>query len=490
MRAASDENARMDKETWESRMSELRGALLDAQRALSSYGGNPRPVLVILAGLDGAGRSEMLNRLHEILDARGLQVLAYDTPSDEEEARPRFWRYWRGLPARGRIAVMQGGWYASGIEERVMRRLSRKGLVRLMRRIVRTERALVQDGLVLVKLFFRISKADQKETLHRLESAPETAWRVSGRDWKRHRKYDRYSKAWELALQETDLPGQEWTEVSSACPRHREVTAAEVLLQAMQDAAAGVDPAPSDYESAPWRVDSPALQALDMEARIDKDVYAEQLADLQGDISDLTWAARRRGRSSVVVLEGWDAAGKGGAIRRLNAAIDARLSQVISIAAPTDEEKAHHYLWRFWRHLPKAGHVTIYDRSWYGRVLVERVEGFATTPEWQRAYAEINEFERQLSDREITLVKCFLHVTQDEQLRRFEERQATPWKQHKITSEDWRNREKWSEYEQAIDEMVGRTHTTWSPWTLVAANDKRLGRLAVLTAVRNALRAV
>ena len=489
MRTASDDSARMDKETWESRLVELRSGLLDAQRALSSFGGSPRPVLVILAGLDGAGRSEMLNRFHEILDARGVHVLAYDSPSDEEEARPRFWRYWRGLPARGRIALMQGGWYGSGIEEKVTGQLSRKGLVRLMHRIVRTERALVQDGLVLVKMFFRISEEDQKDTLKRLESEPDTAWRVTARDWKRHRKYDKYNKAWEIALTETDLPGQEWVEVSSACPRHREITAAEILLQAMQAAVAATDSVPSDYDSAPWRVDSPRLQALDMEARIEKDDYAEQLADLQGEIAGLTWAARRQGRSSVFVFEGWDAAGKGGAIRRLNAAIDARLSQVISIAAPTDEEKAHHYLWRFWRHLPKAGHVTIYDRSWYGRVLVERVEGFATESEWQRAYGEINEFERQLSDREITLVKCFLHVTPEEQLRRFEERQTTPWKQHKITSEDWRNREKWVQYEQTIDEMVGRTHTTWAPWTLVAANDKRLGRLAVLTAVRDALRA-
>ena len=170
-------------------------------------------------------------------------------------------------------------------------------------------------------------------------------------------------------------------------------------------------------------------------------------------------AAFEKKRSSVVVFEGWDAAGKGGNIRRITAAIDPRTYRVISIAAPTDEEKAHHYLWRFWRHVPRAGYVTIYDRSWYGRVLVERVEGFARPDEWSRAYLEINDFEQQLVDHGIVLAKFWLHIDAKEQLRRFRERESVAWKQHKIAAEDWRNREKWDAYEEAVNDMVARTST-------------------------------
>jgi polyphosphate kinase 2 (PPK2 family) len=192
------------------------------------------------------------------------------------------------------------------------------------------------------------------------------------------------------------------------------------------------------------------------------------------------WDARKHQRSVVAMFEGWDAAGKGGAIRRVTAALDARLFRVISVAAPTDEERAQHYLWRFWRHLPRAGYVTIYDRSWYGRVLVERVEGFAGVDEWGRAYQEINDFERQLTDHGIVLAKFWLHVSPEEQLMRFEERGKIEHKKHKITDEDWRNREKWPLYEEAVDEMVARCSTAFAPWTLVAANDKRLARITVV----------
>ena len=182
----------------------------------------------------------------------------------------------------------------------------------------------------------------------------------------------------------------------------------------------------------------------------------------------------------ILALEGWDAAGKGGAIRRVTHALDARMYRVIPIAAPTDEERAHHYLWRFWRHLPRLGRITIYDRTWYGRVLVERAEGFASEAEWMRAYKEINEFEEQLTEHGIVLVKYWLHISADEQLERFKERETAPWKQYKITPEDYRNREKMNLYEQAASDMIARTSTEFSPWTLVEANDKRYARIKVL----------
>ena len=182
----------------------------------------------------------------------------------------------------------------------------------------------------------------------------------------------------------------------------------------------------------------------------------------------------------LALFEGWDAGGKGGVIRRVTAALDARQYRVIPIAAPTDEEKAHHYLRRFARHLPRLGRFTIFDRSWYGRVLVERVEGFAPPDEWRRAYWEINDFEEELTDHGLIVMKFWLHISKDEQLRRFQERERTPWKQYKITDEDYRNREKWPLYERAVHDMVVQTSTAYAPWYLVAANDKRHARVEVL----------
>jgi polyphosphate kinase 2 (PPK2 family) len=201
---------------------------------------------------------------------------------------------------------------------------------------------------------------------------------------------------------------------------------------------------------------------------------------LQGELNRLGRRANRARTGTIVVLEGADAAGKGGAIRRITAALDARQYRVIQIAAPTDEERARHYLWRFWRHLPRLGRFTIYDRSWYGRVLVERVEGLAREAEWMRAYKEINEFEEQLVEHGIVLVKLWLQISDAEQLRRFQEREQTPWKQYKITDEDYRNRAKSHAYEAATNEMIERTSTDYAPWMLISAEDKRSGRVQVL----------
>jgi AMP-polyphosphate phosphotransferase len=230
------------------------------------------------------------------------------------------------------------------------------------------------------------------------------------------------------------------------------------------------------------------LDAVDLSKKVSERKYERDLEKLQKEIARRAWKAWDRKRSTVIVFEGWDAAGKGGAIRRLIAPIDARLYRVISIAAPTDEERAQHYLWRFWRQLPRDGALTVYDRSWYGRVLVERVEGFAKANEWQRAYHEINDFEEQLVEHGMVLVKFWLHIDKAEQLRRFKERQKIVFKQHKITDEDWRNREKWKPYHQAVHDMISRTSSSIAPWTIVAANDKRSARIQVLETVAGALK--
>ena len=231
------------------------------------------------------------------------------------------------------------------------------------------------------------------------------------------------------------------------------------------------------------------LGRLDMHKHLTKAQYNEHLPVHQSELRVLHRQARERDISTIMVFEGPDAAGKGGAIRRVNTALEARNYQVHGFAAPTDEERAQHYLWRFWRHLSRAGRITIFDRSWYGRVLVERVEGFASEDEWRRAYSEINDFESQLTAHRIVLLKFWIHISKDEQLRRFKEREKIAHKSWKLTDEDWRNREKWDDYEQAVHDMVQHTSTHAAPWTLVEGNDKRFARIKVVETACQRLRA-
>ena len=196
-----------------------------------------------------------------------------------------------------------------------------------------------------------------------------------------------------------------------------------------------------------------------------------------------------KNRSLMLAFEGSDAAGKGGAIRRIVQAIDARQVQIVPIAAPTQEELARPYMWRFWRQIPKKGRITIFDRTWYGRVLVERIEGFCSEADWLRAYSEINDFEHELRSDGVIILKFWLQVSKEEQLRRFKEREETAFKRYKITEEDWRNREKWDAYHEAVCDMVERTSTGLIPWTIVEANDKQFARVKVIETVCNRLEA-
>ena len=277
--------------------------------------------------------------------------------------------------------------------------------------------------------------------------------------------------------------------------RYRDLTIGKTLLHAIRSRLS--ETIPEEPPSTLGTVDLPdvasaqitLLDQLDMTQSLERDDYRAELNRLQQEINELAWQAYKHKRTTVVVFEGVDAGGKGGAIRRIPSAIDARLYRSISVAAPTDEEKAHHYLWRFWRHIPRAGYLCFYDRSWYGRVLVERVEGFAKDAEWQRAYAEINQFEEQLVESGVILLKFWLQVSQEEQLRRFEERESVPYKRYKITDEDWRNREKWPQYKVAINEMVARTSTESATWTLVEGDDKQFARVKVLRTLCDGLKA-
>ena len=463
----------------------LRQSLLDAQTALRDA--KRAPVIVLFGGVDGAGKSESVNLLNEWMDPRWLVTRAYGPASDEERERPDYWRFWRDLPPKGRVGFFLSAWYSRPLVDRVKKRLSRAQFGARLDEIIDFERALTDDGALILKFWMHLDKQSQKARLKKLEKDPLTRWRVTREQWNNWRLYPRFIEAGEELISRTNLANAPWRIVEGGDERYRSLTIATAIRDAITKKLAEsadqrkpariVEVRPKDKA----RSTQPTiLSRLDMKPRVDQKQYRTRLERLQGRLNSLQRKAERTGVSTILVFEGWDAAGKGGAIRRLTAALDARSYQVIPIAAPTEEERAQHYLWRFWRHLARRGRVTIFDRSWYGRVLVERVEGFASEPEWMRAYAEINQFESQLSDHGIVVVKYWIHITKAEQLRRFKARETSAFKSWKLTDEDWRNRKQWDAYEHAVNDMVERTSTRQAPWTLVEANDKYSARLKVL----------
>ena len=483
---------------YDAALPKLRSDLLDAHFELRSQ---KFPVIVIVSGADGAGKGELVHRLNEWLDPRGVETHAFWESSDEERERPAYWRFWRAMPGRGRIGIFFGSWYTAPIIGRVYGETKSSRLEVALNRIVALEKMLTDDGALLVKLWLHLPKKAQKKRIKDLEKSG----RIAPGDREHFKLYDTFTKVSERALRRTDTAAAPWHVIEATDRRYRELTVGNILLDAIRKqikAAAKPDVAtaraaragkkavePADAEPPKARIES-VLDHVDLKQKLTDAEYSRLLDAQQKRLSKLAWAAHKRGRSMVLVFEGWDAAGKGSAIRRVTQAMEPRLYRTVGIAAPTDEERAQHYLWRFWRHLPRAGFTTIFDRSWYGRVLVERVEGFAPPADWGRAYHEIVDFEEQLAEHGIALAKFWLHISPQEQLRRFKERQNVSYKRYKITEEDWRNRAKTSEYVAAVDEMVARCSTEVAPWTLVAGNDKKFARVQILKTVVSRLESV
>jgi polyphosphate:AMP phosphotransferase len=426
------------------------------------------------------------------MDARGIQTRALREPTDEESRRPPMWRFWRALPPRGRIGIFFGAWYAPLLFDAALDHIGRPALEGALEEVLKFERMLHREGVLLVKLWLHLTRRDQKKRLAELEADPSQSWRVTKRDWRLYKHYDAYRRAGEQILRRSGTGEAPWTIVEATDRRHRNLTVARTLLDALQlhvDQRRPQGPAP---EPVPLHLVPPAvnvLSRLDLGVALDPERYKAELAAAQGELGLLSRRLGKKKRSLILVFEGPDAAGKGGAIRRLTPAMDARDYQVISVSAPTDEERDHPYLWRFWRHLPDQGQVTIYDRSWYGRVLVERVEGFAHPDQWLRAYEEINDFEEQLTGFGIIVLKFWLAITPEEQLRRFQDRQAKAHKQYKLTEEDWRNRDRWDSYVAAACDMIEKTGTEAAPWVLVEANNKEWARVKVIKTVVEHLKA-
>ncbi len=480
----------IDKKTYDARLPALREALLSAQYSLRDDG--RRAVLVLINGIEGAGKGETVKLLNEWMDPRLIQVSTFDSPTDEEQARPFFWRYWRQLPPKGRIGVFFGNWYSQMLQARVSGALDDDGLERALDSANALERELSDEGVLILKFWFHLSKERMLARLDELKDDPLHSWRISPLDWHQSKIYDAFVAHGKRVVQRSSCERTPWHVVEGADNHYRSLTVGRILLEGLQDALQGEPPRRHTVHGAllPSALDERRLlDSLDLSQSLEKDAYQEQLIAEQARLARLMRDPKMQRHALLAVFEGNDAAGKGGAIRRVAGALDPRQYRVVPVGAPSDEERAQPYLWRFWRHLPARGRFTIFDRSWYGRVLVERVEGFAPPGDWLRAYDEINAFEEELTRFGIVVVKFWLAIDKKTQYKRFKKREETPFKRYKITEEDWRNREKWDQYVDAVDDMVDRTSTDNAPWTLVEANDKRFARVKVLRTLNDALEA-
>lgn len=452
------------------------------------------PVMIVFEGMGAAGKGIQINRLIQFLDPRGFYVYASNESSQEERMRPFLWRYWTKTPEKGRITIFDRSWYRRVQVDRFGGETPDADLPGAYQDILSFEKQLSDDGTVIIKLFLHISQEEQKKRFKKLESSKDTSWRVTKKDWKRNKDYQLYLSMNEEMLEKTDTKEAPWTIIEA---EDKDYAAMKILSAVSQrlvyelekrkqmEGALKPDqpPVPSD------KFQNGVLSGADLTKSMDKDTYKKRIDELQRKLEDLHGELYRLRIPVVLGFEGWDAGGKGGAIKRLTSHLDPRGYRVNPTASPNDIEKVHHYLWRFWNNVPKGGHIAIFDRTWYGRVMVERIEGFCTELEWKRAYQEINEMEAHMANFGTVILKFWLQIDKDEQERRFKERMDDPAKNWKITDEDWRNREKWDQYEVAVNEMLVRTSTTYAPWIVVEGNCKYYARVKVLETVVQALEA-
>ena len=507
-----DLTKKLSKEEYKEKMPQLEARLGRLQRECKALG---IPIMIVFEGFGASGKGLQIGRLIQSMDPRGFEVHPIKNETEEERMHPFMWRFWTKTPAKGRIAIYDGSWYRRVILDRFEKRTKNKELADVFHSINSFEEQLAEDGTLIIKLLLDIDKKEQKKRFDKLEKNKETAWRVTQGDKERNVHYDEYAAMMEDMLFKTDTDYAPWTIIESMDKRFATLKIYTTVIKAMADQIEKLQKEKEEKEAkkladsesaAGGETDAVAeiakeedeeikdlqvsiLSKADLSLHYTREEYKEKLDKLQKKMEKLHGELYRRRIPVVLGFEGWDAGGKGGAIKRLTERMDARGYVVNPTASPNDIEKAHHYLWRFWRAMPKDGHVAIFDRTWYGRVMVERIEGFCTTEEWKRAYKEINDMEKDLYDAGAIVIKFWMHIDKDEQERRFRERQENPEKQWKITDEDWRNREKWDQYEDAVNEMLMRTSTDYAPWVVVEGNDKYYARVKVLRTVVEAIEA-
>ncbi len=443
------------------------------------------PVIVIFNGWSAAGKGTIISDLINRMDPRGYNVFSIEPENPFPERFAPLHSIYDTLPPYGKMSVLDGSWYSQIVAQYVRGTLDATRLDNLCKSSVDFERALANDGYLVIKFMLDIPKEEQKARFDELKSKKSTRWRVKEFDEFQNDHYFEFKDCYDTVIQKTDSAHTPWIKVDTTDKKTAVFTVFDEIIKAIearleQDSTSYECPAPIPTEP------TQGLAGCDLNAYLPKDEYKVLLKDLQKKVTKLHTLLYVKKIPVVIGYEGWDAAGKGGNIRRLSSALDPRGFDVIPVAAPNEAERAHQYMWRFWNNLPKTGHIAIFDRTWYGRLMVERIEGFCKPEDWGRAFDEIKEFETYLAQNRHVVLKFFVDIDKDEQLARFEARRDNPEKTWKLTDEDWRNREKWDVYESAIEEMIARTHTKFAPWHVIPSNDKSYARIKVLKIVADA----
>ena len=475
----------MDKGHYKKSLKQLEAKLTDLQQKVRLAG---LPVVIVFEGWGAAGKGTHISRLVNPLDPRYFDVRTTGKLTEEKQMRPFLWSYWTYLPSKGQIVIMDKSWHRlilPGIREKWG--LSNMEVHGFYYDVNAFERQLTDAGYLIIKLFLHISKDEQARRFKDLSKDTTTAWRIEEHDLRQNKNYDHNLRQFEKLLRLTSAEDCHWHIISADDKRFASVQIMQTIAESIEEKLEEMENPKPPVEFTSLSVIQPTLSKVQPDEAIDDVQYKEQLEYYQQRMRMLGNKMFTKRRSAVVVYEGWDAAGKGVNIKRLTSEVDPRCYHVVPIGPPNPHELSRHYLWRFMVKMPKDGHLTIFDRSWYGRVLVERIEELTPPHIWRRAYREINEMEQHLVSHGMVILKFWLHIDKEEQLRRFESRKTDPLKLHKITEDDWRNREKWDVYEEAIDEMLFRTHTSHAPWIIVESNYKKYARIKVLQTVTDAL---
>lgn len=442
------------------------------------------PVLVLFEGWGASGKGSAIGKVIKNIDPRFFKVATMSAPTEDDLRRPFLYRYMKQIPEAGKFTFLDGGWMEDTTRECLEGKLEGEAYEKRIESIRRFERQLTDNGYLLLKFFMQIDQKEQASRMNRLLSQEDTSWRVSDFDKWQNEHYKKCRKVFNKYLNDTNAPASPWYIIDAENRKWAELQILELMISGIETAMQNSSRSVPILQNVFPMAKIPKLKEVELEGKVLTDEeYKEQLKKLQKKLSEMHNRLYRKRIPVIITYEGWDAAGKGGNIKRITEALDPRGFEVHPIASPEPHEKARHYLWRFWTRLPKDGHIAIFDRTWYGRVMVERLEGFCSENDWQRAYNEMNEFEKELSDWGAVIIKFWVQIDKDTQLARFTDRQNNPEKQWKITDEDWRNREKWDLYEEAVDEMLQKTSTEFAPWYILESVDKKYARVKALKIV-------
>ena len=470
-----------EKEVLKEKSKEAKDKLYELQLKIKE---NKLPILVLFEGWGTAGKAEIIGEVIQNIDPRFFKVSAITAPTKEEKRKPFICRYFEKIPEQGKFQFFDTGWMDEITKDVIEGKCNKQEYKDKIESVKRFERTLTDNGYIILKFFCQISKKEQKKRIKGLCADSDTKWRVDEYDKFQNKNYEKCYEVFDKFIEDTNLPASPWYIIDAKSKKWAVLQVLNVINEAIETGInRGRISVPVMQNVFPLEK-MPKLSEIELKSKtMTEEEYEVKLDELQGRLKELHNRLYKKKVPVIIAYEGWDAAGKGGNIKRITRALDPRGFEVVPIASPEPHEKARHHLWRFWNKLPKDGHITIFDRTWYGRVMVERLEGFCSENDWKRAYNEMNEFEYELTQWGAVIIKFWVQIDKDTQLERFNDRQNNPEKQWKITDEDWRNREKWDQYEEAIDEMLQKTSTTFAPWHILESTDKKYARIKALSIV-------